>query len=92
MHKSQPNARPVASGQQQFSCGWSQGSYLSTGAGRAAFGGHGPDRRHLAQPGGVSSRGKDRLLASEVGEEGRGNISALDTGERQRAQSGLGIC
>ena len=38
------------------------------------------------QPGGVSSRGEDRLL-TEAGEEGSDNISALDTEVRGRGHS-----
>lgn len=57
------------------------------GAGRAAVGSWGPVRRHLVQPGGVSNRGKDRLLASEAGEDGSDNISALDREVRGRRHS-----
>lgn len=66
---------------------WSQGSHLGMGAGRAAVGSCGPEGRHLVQPGGMSSRGDDRLLASEAGEEGSDNISALDTEVRGRGHS-----
>lgn len=81
-HKSQPYASQLATGQHQ-----SLRAKDHTWAwvlGRAAVGGCGPERGHLVQPGGISSRGEDRLL-TEAEEEESDNISALDTGERQRA-------
>lgn len=57
------------------------------GAGRAAVGTYGPEGRYLVQPGGVSSRGEDRLLASEAEEGGSDSISALGTEVRGRGYS-----